>query len=54
MAAILDAINTLRNRASAAHANDELLKEAEAHLVVNAGRSILAYLDTRLSAAETR
>jgi hypothetical protein len=47
--AILDAMNTLRNQASVAHANEELLEEAEAHLVVNAGHSILAYLDARLS-----
>jgi hypothetical protein len=46
--AILDAMNTLRNQASVAHANDELLGEAEARLVINVGRSILAYLDARL------
>ena len=47
-AAILDAMNPVRNQASVAHPNDELLGEAEARLVINVGRSILAYLDAKL------
>ena len=34
-----------------AHPNDGLLDAAEAQLVINAGRTILTYLDTRLSGA---
>lgn len=48
-AAIIDALNPLRNRASVAHPNDSLLADEEAMLVVNLTRSILHYLDTKLS-----
>ena len=49
MGTILDALYPLRNRASVAHANTELLEAEEAMLVVNATRTILAYLDAKLS-----
>jgi len=49
MAAILDALNPVRNRASVAHPNPQLLDQAEAMLVVNATRTILHYLDGKLS-----
>jgi len=48
VATILDALNPVRNNASVAHPNDELLSEAEAMLAVNAGRSILHYLESTL------
>ena len=48
VATILDALNPVRNQASLAHANEELLGEAEAMLVVNAARTILHYLDAAL------
>jgi hypothetical protein len=48
MSQILDALNPLRNRASLAHPNVELLDEAEAMLVVNAARTIFGYLDSKL------
>lgn len=51
MGTIMDALNPLRNRASAAHPNIELLDSAEAMLVVNTTRTILAYLDSRLRGA---
>jgi hypothetical protein len=47
-AAILGAFDPIRNRGSIAHANDGLLKEPEARLVVNIARSFFHYLDTRL------
>jgi len=50
---ILDVINPLRNRASMAHPNDELLGPEEALLVINISRSILQYLDTKLPASST-
>lgn len=47
--AILDALLPVRNRASVAHPNRELLGEHEVRLVINAGRTILHYLDAKLS-----
>lgn len=49
MASIVDALNPLRNRASLAHPNDEVLKEAEAMLVVNTVRTLLQYLDAKVN-----
>lgn len=47
-ATILDALNPLRNRASLAHPNDELLGEPEAMLVINSTRTLLHYLDQKI------
>ncbi|PMQ03249.1 hypothetical protein DyAD56_21230 [Dyella sp. AD56] len=49
MAAMLDALNPLRNRATLAHANDVLLPNAEAMLVINGIRTVLHYLNAKLS-----
>lgn len=51
MATALDAINTIRNRASVAHPNEQLLDNAEAVLALNAIRTILHYLDLKTSTA---
>lgn len=48
-ASVLDAMLPVRNQASVAHPNAELLDEPEAHLVINAGRTLLHYLDAKLS-----
>jgi hypothetical protein len=48
-AAGLDALDPLRNNASLAHPNAELLAPPEAKLVVNMARTILQYLDERLA-----
>jgi hypothetical protein len=48
MASILDALGPLRNRASLAHANDALVDEAEAMLVINAVRTLLHYLNAKI------
>jgi hypothetical protein len=45
----LDALNPIRNRASVAHPNAALLDQPEAMFVVNAARTILHYLDAKLS-----
>jgi hypothetical protein len=50
LGAIMGALNPLRNRASVAHPNRKLLGEPEAMLVVNAARTILHYLDSKLAA----
>lgn len=46
---ILDAFLPVRNQASVAHPNQELLGDAEAQLVINVGRSLLHYVDSKLS-----
>jgi hypothetical protein len=47
---VLDVLNPLRNNASVAHPNAQLLGEDEAELVINAGRTLLAYIDAKLDA----
>lgn len=49
MSAIMDALNPLRNNASVAHPNEALLGEPEAMLAINAARTILHYLDAKLT-----
>jgi hypothetical protein len=48
MATVLDSLNPILNNASVAHANEELLDEPEAHLAINAARSVFAFLDAKL------
>ncbi len=48
-AQILDALNPVRNQASMAHPTHELLKYEEALLIINVGRTLLNYLDSKLS-----
>ncbi len=48
MGAILDALNPVRNRASVAHPNANLLDEHEAMLVINVAKTLLHYLDAKL------
>ena len=50
-ASIVDAMGTIRNRASLAHANEELLDHEEALFVINLARSLLRFLDAKLSSA---
>lgn len=44
---ILDALNPIRNHASVAHANEELLHEDEAMFVINCANTILYYLNAK-------
>lgn len=48
LATVIDALNTIRNRGSLAHPNEERLEEPEAMLSVNAARSLLHYLDEKM------
>lgn len=48
IAAIIGALEPVRNRASVAHPNESLLAPPEATLVINASRTVLAYLDTKV------
>jgi hypothetical protein len=48
-AAAVDALNTLRNHASVAHPNGELLGPDEAILYVHSVRTLMAYLDSKVS-----
>jgi uncharacterized protein YjgD (DUF1641 family) len=50
LASVIDALNPLRNKASIAHPNLDLLAEPEALLVINSVKTILNYLDKKLSA----
>lgn len=52
-AAVVDALNTLRNTASVAHPNTELLGTAEAHLMVNAVRTLFHYVRERLEGSSS-
>lgn len=50
-ASAVDSLNTLRNHASVAHPNAVLLDREEAYLYVNAVRTLMAYIDTKVSDA---
>ena len=50
MSSIVDAVNTVRNRASIAHPNERLLDAPEAILVVNCVRTVFTYLDAKTKA----
>lgn len=47
-ASIMDAMLPVRNKASVSHPNEQLVEEAEARLIVNVGRTVLNYLDSKL------
>lgn len=44
---IMDALNPIRNNASIAHPNEDLLDKDEAMLVINVTRTLLHYLDSK-------
>jgi hypothetical protein len=48
LATIVNTLNPLRNRSSVAHPNEKLLEEPEAMLVINAVRTLLHYLNSRI------
>ena len=48
-ASILDALLRVRNERRIAHPNAELLGEPEARLIINVGRTLLHYLDSKFS-----
>lgn len=48
-ATIVDAMGTLRNKASLAHPNEELLGNDEALFVINLARSLLSFLDRKIN-----
>jgi hypothetical protein len=47
IANIMDALSPIRNNASVAHPNVDLLEKEEAMLVINAARTLLHYLDAK-------
>lgn len=47
LANIVDAINPVRNKASVAHPNQDLISEDEASLVINAAKSLMHYLEKK-------
>lgn len=46
---VMDALNPIRNNASIAHPNQNLLEKEEAILVISAARTLLQYLDLKFS-----
>lgn len=44
---VIDCLNPVRNNASLAHANEELLSKDEAMLAINAARTVFQYLDSK-------
>ena len=48
LATVIDCLNTLRNKASLAHPNEEILEETEAILAINSVRTLFHYLDRKL------
>lgn len=49
MSTALDALNTIRNNASLAHANEALLGEPEAHLAIDSARTVFRYVDAKVA-----
>lgn len=49
MSTVVDALAPLRNRASLAHANDQLLSREDAVLAINATRTLIHYLDAKFA-----
>jgi len=45
---ILDALNPVRDNASEAHPNEDLLGRNEALLIINVGRTLLHYIDAKI------
>jgi hypothetical protein len=48
LANVFDALNTIRNHASVAHPNGNLLDDAEAMLMVNVTRTLFHYLNVKV------
>lgn len=48
ISAIIEGLSTQRNRASLAHANDHLLSHDDAVLAINAAKTIIQFLDSKL------
>lgn len=48
MSSIVEQLNTWRNRASIAHANEDILDEDEAVLAINAARTLLHYINSKM------
>lgn len=53
LASIVSVLDPIRNRASVAHPNTQLLGAPEAHLVVNCVRTLLHYLEAKISEPST-
>lgn len=49
MSTALDALNTIRNHASLAHANEALLGDPEAHLAIDSARTVFRYVDAKVA-----
>lgn len=54
ISAIIEGLSTQRNRASLAHANDHLLSPEDALLAINAAKTLIQFLDSKLSGSNHR
>lgn len=54
LAAVMDALNPLRNHGTLAHANEHLIEPAEATLYVNAVKTLMHYFNVKLHAASVK
>src|SRR5262249_53289831 len=54
MGQVMDVLNPIRNQASVAHPNPQLLEGAEAMLVINVTRSMLHYLKAKLAGIKNK
>lgn len=52
MASVINRINQLRNNASIVHPNEEVLSADESRLVINAGFTILRYIEDKMTIPE--
>jgi hypothetical protein len=54
LASVMDALNPLRNHGTLAHANEHLIEAAEAMLYVNAVKTLMHYLNSKLRTASPK
>lgn len=53
MSAVIEGLSTQRNKASLAHANDHLLDQDDAVLAINAAKTLIQFLNAKLSPTRT-
>lgn len=54
LASVMDALSPLRNHGTLAHANEHLIEPAEAMLYINAVKTLMHYLNSKLHAASIK
>lgn len=54
LSSVIDALNNLRNRASLAHPNEDILDDAESHLMINSAKTLLRYVSDRIEGSKAK